>query len=280
MSEVLKKSGHFEPVHAAHAIEQVVFVLQIDIPLDDEQLGKARKAAMQFKTEADLPGQADLQGFSFSIGPAGTPPIPSILAGLVLHRTGPTGTPEKELRIERTSLTFRSTLYTRWDAAWSQARCYFGALLPIYVEKARVSGISLNYQDKFIWNGNPTECSADQLFRLDTIYLSPHIFKAKDLWHSQTGAFASAGDSIKRLFNVNVHSVDENQNDQLRRTISITTILTDLFNQPGYKTTEIAAENVIEFISAEMFTLHVSSKDVFCNLINNDICKRISLNTN
>lgn len=125
MSDVFSRSGHFEPIHEAHAIEQVVFVLQIDRSLDDVSFSEARKVAEQFKQE--LPGQAEIQGLTFAIAfPGPIPPSPTV--GTVFHRIGPDGALENELRVERTSVTFRTSLYTRWDAVWSQASKYLAIM--------------------------------------------------------------------------------------------------------------------------------------------------------
>src|SRR5713226_6055866 len=122
MPDNQNQNGRFEPIHEAHAIEQVVFVLQIDRSLDDVNFAAVRKVAEQFK--AELPGYAEIQSFAMAIGaPGPVAPIPtSPTVGSVFSRTRPDGTVESELRVERASVTFRTSLYTRWDAVWTQAR--------------------------------------------------------------------------------------------------------------------------------------------------------------
>lgn len=278
MPNILNQSGRFEPIHAAHAIEQVVFVLQLERALDEASFSNAREAVKQFKVETDMPGLTAIQTFTLAIGPSGqVPSPPSSPSGVMLSRTGADGTVEKELRVERDSVTFRSSLYTRWDAVWLQARKYFEAVVPIYAANAKITGISLNYVDKFKWVGDLAECRTNLLLRLGSKYLCPHIFEAKDFWHSHTGVFIRTDDNTKRLLNINVDYLDEIRADDVRRVVSITTVLTDLLNQPGYEPSEIAAKDAVEFLGAHMQGLHVFGKKVFGNIINDEMSKRIAL---
>lgn len=269
-----KINGRFEPLHEAHAIEQVLFVVQVDRPLDDGAFAEARRTASQFKSE--LPGSAEIQGFAMAIGrPGPVTPIPAgPMVGSVFHKTRSDGTIENELRVELASVTFRTTSYTRWDAVWTQARRYLDALVPIYLSRANVSGLSLNFVDKFVWTGEVRECRAGSLLRSGSKYLCPHIFAAEDLWHSHTGVFLRPDEATKRLVNINVDCIDQNQPDGQRRVVGITTVLTDLLNQPGYPATVVDGSS---FIDHRMKQLHNFSKETFGNIINDDMSKRIAL---
>ena len=204
MPNVLNPRGHFEPIHAAHAIEQVAFVLRMEQPLEEASFALAREAVKQFKNESDLPGQAEVKTLAFAFGPVGQPSqhpsqFLSQPSPIVLNRMAADGTPEKELRIDHDSITFKTLRYTRWEAAWLQARKYFEIMVPIYAANMKIAGISLNYVDKFKWVGNPTECRMSLLLHPSSIYLCPHIFEAEDFWHSHTGAFLRADEYTKRL---------------------------------------------------------------------------------
>lgn len=269
--------GRFEPIHDAHAIEQVAFVLQIDRPLDEAGFVEAHKAAEKFKT--DLPGVSDIQGFRIALGapvPAGfIPPVPSI--GKVFTRTGPDGVVQSELRVERMSLIYRTLLYTRWDAVWAQARKYLDVLIPKYVAPACISGIGLNFVDKFVWNGTASECRPSLLLRPASKFITPHVYEAEDLWHSHTGAFLRHDSQTKRLVNINVDYNDENPPEGLRRVVVVTTVLNDMLNQPGYGPLEVTPEAAVSVFDAHMQRLHVFAKMAFGNIINDEMSKRIAL---
>lgn len=278
MSGVSSPKGQFEPIHSAHAIEQVIFTLQFERSIDESIFSEVRKTSEQFKPE--LPGLLETpQGFPnmLSLGmPAfGFPGMPG--NGFMLRRVAPSGLVENELRVTDSSLTFRNMTYSRWNAVWSQANSYFKALVPIFIKQTRVSGISINYVDKFAWSGNITAFNPNLLLRAGSKYLCPHVLDAKDLWHSHTGAFIRVDKHTKRLLNVNVDVMDENRLGEVHRIVSITTVLTDLLNQPGYETFVSEESDVVGFIDTHMQGLHAFGKEVFGNIINDEMSKRIAL---
>lgn len=278
MSANSTQGGHFEPIHAAHAIEQVVFVVQFDPELDEPQkFSEIKDAAMEFKSADDLPGDSEIQEFSFAIGPsaAATPPTPP--PGLVLHSVARDGKIENELRVERASLTFRTSLYSRWDAIWAQAYKYFERLVPLYVQHSQIRAISLNYIDKFVWAGNANECNPSLLFVPQSKYMCPHVFETKEFWHSHTGKFIRVDNAVKRLLNVNVDYLEEAGAEGNRRVVSITSVVTDMLNQPSYSPVEVASKEASDFVDKSMQKLHIFGKELLGDIISPDMSKRIAL---
>jgi len=84
-------------------------------------------------------------------------------------------------------------------------------------------------------------------------------------------------EATKRLLNVNVDYLEENQPDGVRRVIAIATALTDLMNQPGYVSSRVMANDVCQFLDTHMKQLHHFGKEVFGNVVNDDMSKRIAL---
>lgn len=286
MSDGLSPKGQFEPIHAAHSIEHVVFVLRFESSLDDEIFAQVRNAAKKFETEADMPRREKQPGISFTVQAAGQLPATSVqISGLMLQRMRADGSIEKELRFDHNSIAFKTSLYTSWDMVWLQAKSYFEALAPIYAPHTKIAGVGLNYVDKFEWVGDRAKCRVDDLLRVGSDYLCPHIFNAKDFWHSHTGVFIRADKQTKRLLNVNVDYLDENRADELCRVISVTTVLTDLFNQStfdplgvsNYESLEVSAENIVKFFDDHITELHVFSKKIVGYVINDKMNKRIAL---
>ena len=185
MTEVIKQVEEFEPIHSAHSIEQVAFVIQFDQEFNDQTLIKLRLAAEQFKD--DLPGVTEIQSIGFAFGIQIAPTQQSQVAGLVRKSVGRDGALECELRMDKTGITFVTTRYTRWNSAWEQVNKYLEVLLPIYLEKANLLAIGLNYVDKFAWEGDANKCNPALLLQKDSKYVCKHIFETKEFWHSHTG---------------------------------------------------------------------------------------------
>jgi uncharacterized protein (TIGR04255 family) len=274
MSDVLHQNGKFDPIHGAHAIEQVFFIVQIERPLDDAEFSKVRQTALQFKIDDELPAITELQGFTISIGSGSPTPTQN---GFMLFRTGTDGTVEKELRIERNSVMFRTLRYSRWKDVWAEAKKYFGPIVPLFAHNNKITGISLNTIDKFVWSGTPSQYNASYLLRSGSNYLCPHIFQVNDLWHSHTGSFIRVNDKTKRLLNINADSLDEKQFNGARRVIVIATVLTDFLNQLDYEPFNVTSEDVMEKVETQLQELHSFGNDVFRNILNDEMAKRIAL---
>lgn len=269
----------FEPIHDAHAIEQVAIIVEFNRLLDDLSLMEAYKLSEKFKD--DLPGKVEMakQGLSIPIEKQGAVTHhPPISMGIGLRRVAPDGTVVDELRIERSSITFITTSYTRWGKIWGKASSYFKELLPIYLSNdGNLIAIGLNYADKFVWKGIPDECNPKFLIREDSKYICNHIFGTKELWHSHTGVFIRADDHTKRLLNANIDYIDDIKPEEQKKIVSIAITVTDQFNQPSYIPLD-NTENQFSIIENHLNDIHDFSKSVLSELIVEKMCRRIALN--
>ncbi len=266
---------NFEPIHDAHAIEQVVISIQFNAPLRNENFAELRKIAEAFKPE--LPGRSPLQTITLALGGGGVVPAP-VAQGFSMHISGADGVIQHELRVDANSLTYRTTSYSRWALIWERARKYFEALLGVYVRDVKLAAISINYVDKFVWSGSEMSDKTSSLIREGSKYLPKHIYESSDLWHSHTGAFVKVDKNTKRLINVNVDHIDETQDTEMRRAIVISTVLTDIFDQVGYEPLSIDGEEAhLDFLNEKITALHDLDKDVLGDIINDEMCQRIDL---
>jgi uncharacterized protein (TIGR04255 family) len=268
----------FEPVHDAHAIEHVIFTLQFDRPIDDASVQRI-KTAMSVFADA-LPGQNEIRAFGMAFGPQGVSPLmPSaqVIDGFVRTRVAPNGAVEKELRVERTGLFFRSAAYTRWIHVWGEARRYFSAAMAVVDESCRLAAYGLQYVDKFVWQGAIDECRPSHILRTASEFVSPHAYTATDLWHSHSGFFKRANEATKRLLVVNVDCTDENELETSRRVVRVTTSATDMLNQANFAATNVRVRDGIGFVDPSMDTLHNLLVNVMGQIITPELCRRIDL---
>jgi uncharacterized protein (TIGR04255 family) len=281
----------FEPIHDAHAIEQVAMAIQLASGLDDPTFSQVLASSDAFRQ--DFPRVTDIgagaiqflfpgQQIAIPVAPPALPigfPNPSqVSSGRIFAKYRDNGSLESELRFERNSVAYRSSAYTSWRQVWTIAKGYFDAVIPFYAGTSiPLVAISLNYLDKFRWNGNTQDIRVNNLLRVGSDYVAPHVFNLKDLWHSHTGAFQHIDSETKRLLNVNVDCIDDNSSGVAQRTIAIATILTDMFNQPGYVPKTVSEPDFIEFFERHLRLLHDHGKDIFGGIINDDMCNRIGL---
>jgi uncharacterized protein (TIGR04255 family) len=268
--------GQFEPIHDAHAIEQMALVLQTSSPLDDPRLSAVRKALDGFAEE--LPAATDLQTLQIGVGIGPIGPIaPGNVNGRSRSRLRADGTFETELRVDRGSVAFRTAAYTRWDQVWAQARKLFDAVVGHYVEGSSIGAIGLTFIDRFYWNGEISECRPDSLFRPASAYLAPRVYDTSDLWHSHFGAFVRTDESTKRLLNVNCDCLDESREEGPRRVVVITTAITDMLNQPGYRSMTFDKDSAKHYFYQHVQQMHEDSKATFGGLVTDRIIKRVAL---
>lgn len=273
----------FVPVHEAHAIEQLTAVVNFDHALDDSEMLEADKVLARF--DAALPGRAEIRGVGFQFGPLGVVPIASTPGndapnGIVRNISDPRGAILKELRLERQSILFRTTSYTRWDKVWGEAKEYFGALLPLFGE-ACVSAYSLAYSDKFIWRGEKVQCRAAGLLRADSPYVAPGIFKAVDLWHCHSGRFIQSESGAKRLEVVDLDCIDEIElgmaGPESIRVVRISTNLTDQLVHPESTAKPLSAKGGISALDSAFVAFHTQLKDVFESIVTDEMAIKVGM---
>ena len=190
----------------------------------------------------------------------------------------PNGLVETELTADKMSVTFRTLNYDRWAKNWAEAKNYVERILPLYIQTAKFAAVGLTYSDKFVWRGSTQECNAAAILRSGSEYLCPRVFSANDLWHSHTGSFEKVDAHTKRLTTLNADLIEEQlAPDQARRALSITSVLTDMFNQPGFEPLQSSPGLGIDFVDRHMQELHRLDKVILTNILNPDMVNRIAL---
>lgn len=265
----------FDPVHAGHAIEQVVFALRFDGVLEDPSLLSLRSSASHF--ERDLPGEGEISGISINFGaplPGGAPLQP----GFLRRKGSPTGLIEKELRVERSSITFITNIYSRWNDIWPEAERYFSSLAPEYLRAGlKIMGLGLIVVDKFVASSGVSNPRPDALLNRDSNFFARSVLSAVDLWHNHTGFFEKPDEKTKRLVNVNIDCVNEKKDGADRRVVIITKIINDAFNQPGSEPSNFDEDGTMLAISAHMSSMHKLEKSILKDIINQEMATRIAL---
>jgi len=275
----------FEPLHQAHAIEQVALIINFQRPLDVRLLRAARDAV---GNPADLPARAELRAYALQVGANMMPaaaavsgPVvqggPAPIAGFSFMRMRPDGSEEIEFQVNRHQISFRTMLYTRWAKVVAQAQKLFDAVLPVFLNHSPITAIAMNYADKFVCLASPGECNAHTLLRKDSPYIAPNVFEANDLWHFHTGAFSRPDEQTKRLITVNVDLLADKIEEKDRTVLSISSILTDGFNNPGYSPTELTLDTGSDFVFQRFDTLHSLDKVVLGSIITPSAAQRIAL---
>jgi uncharacterized protein (TIGR04255 family) len=283
----IKIMNQFEPIHSAHAIEQMAISVQFTRLADDLAFKNILDKSDSFKET--LPGVTPgfgLMPFGGGVAFGGGVQILGNIAGgmqqfpqgITYSRSRPDGTVDTDLVLSRQSVTFRTTGYTSWREVWTSASKYFESLFPLYTGGAPIASVGLSYLDKFYWVGDIAAVEVSNLIRKASPYMAPHVLASRELWHSYTGVFIRADSETKRLLNVNVDCIEDSPRGELRRVVSIGTSLTDMFNQPYYAPKDMTDAEAITVFKEHLAILHSQSKQVLGQIITDAMCQRIALN--
>jgi uncharacterized protein (TIGR04255 family) len=174
-----------------HAIVQASFALELTAPASPPTIREL--LALHSKLKDEYPRRREMQGRTFGIPAADALPIPQVgepvLAGFNFDSLRPDGNIQRAISLNERTLTITRGDYDRWHKTWPEVRSIFTLMLPILLERADVVTFHLQYQNRFIWEGDPGAFRADMLFRNGSRFLAPNAFDAPELWHSNHGYF-------------------------------------------------------------------------------------------
>lgn len=261
----------FEPLHAAHAIDNVQFILNFASTISDVDWLAVLAAAREHK--GDFPGEELVT--SFAVAVAGT--VVEGKPGIALRRMAPNGAIEEEFVITRGALVYRTSKYVRWAGCWQRAREIFDSVLKAVPEGVVLSNIGQSVVDKFVHQGTPSRNSPQSVLRKGSPYICSHVFERDDLWHSHTGAFIKHDPYTRRLRNINIDYLDDQISGLTMRTLAISIVVSDQFQQQGYEPITTHIMDTSTLIDEHMQNLHQENKMILSQLLTAEMARRIAL---
>jgi hypothetical protein len=160
---------------------------------------------------------------------------------------------------------------------WEEVKRHFVLLMPFYLRKGRIMQFSLNYLDKFVSSAPLAQCRPADILQTGSPYLAPHVFDARDLWHSHMGFFQRVDARTKQLVTVNVDFIVETNDKGARPAVAIASILSHMFNQAEYEPFAPSASELPSVLDDHFGALHDLDKEVLGSIITKDIARRIAL---
>lgn len=179
-------------LHAEHAIERVRFEVHFAEPLP-------RKVVEQLGTVFDK-GSGDTrfgprQPQSFAkvvVGPAG-PVVENTAAGnevgwFATRTTGVNENAVEAANLQNSMMGYESTYYRGWDKAITRFNTVCGTVLAEAGRFVAASSVSLEYTDRFIFEGNPLLAKPDEIVCEEILRLLPEsALSGRELWHVHRG---------------------------------------------------------------------------------------------
>lgn len=191
-----------------------------------------------------------------------------------------TNRPVEQIELQRNRIAYSNMNYSNWN----DVKILFGDLLDssfeLISEIVDISSIRIQYLDRFISEKDGNEVSAEGVIDPKSEYVSPHIFRATDLWHSHTGKFEIAQkDKIKRLLQVNIDAVDIALPGLSHGTRSIT-VLTAVemrFLQPSADKEDIGSDSHSQSRKERLNELHSEVLDLYRKVLDEKMASRVGM---
>ncbi len=214
-----------------------------------------------------------------------------ILAGFTFDSLRANGQVERSITLNDTKLSITRGDYESWEKTWGEVRDIFKLMLPVLLQRSDVITFHLQYNDRFIWEGDRTAFRAEMIFRKGNQMLVPNIFEAHDLWHSYHGYFEYPDQPHKhQLLNVAEVQLIPSKNVGLDPDLGLVADIR-LNHQTSHgveraggrakpiKTVEegLGTGGGTGLIDTYMNEMHEKDKWLLANLLNDDMCGKIRL---
>ncbi len=199
----------WRPLQPLHAIERVRLIASFKSILPTKFVRKLAADGEGRRVELGFTSKNIREGKQISFGPMavnlGGPP--DELFGWDWQRVSAANSPVETLVLENQALVYEMSQYTRWQEFMER----FGLVgLPTLSEALDVTdlaSLSLEYIDRFVFDGDPTKARPDALLINVSSNLHADAACGKELWHFHKGWFEVA-DGLRLLINQNIDAQD------------------------------------------------------------------------
>jgi uncharacterized protein (TIGR04255 family) len=185
--------GEWQPIHDQHAIAVVAVVVTLSGELPERSASRLQQKAVELGSGMGLTSSAPIHGFA--VDPSRGMATASEKLGLVINSIS--DVPKipgfaldfsKQIQIDRNSLMYRTSVYTRWSAMRGDLEKLVSPLIEMISEIIGVHSIRLEYLDRFFFTGDINEASVQELISPECQMIAPHIFGEAANWHSHSGS--------------------------------------------------------------------------------------------
>ena len=269
----------FIPYAGKNSIVEAVFGLAFAQPIIST-IGENFEA-LKKEFAGEFPSFEKMQMFQITlqgpqIGALGTNPTSApVAAGFNGSKFKADGTPSRVFRGMANGLSVHFLEYEHWSETAPKAMDFFSRCLPIIKLPAAenpIIGIGLRFTDRFTFDGNPTEASADRLLKKATHFVAPQVMAVGARWHSNSGWFESVNGKNEILHQLDVSGVMEQSAAVIvnhNMNCSLSEPLGSLTRSDG-----LPAKNTF----ADIFDKeHAANASMLRNLLNDEMLKAIGL---
>lgn len=261
----------FEPIGERHAIQEVVFIVGFARDFTPDEV--ERVVARHSLWKSDLPKLERMNVIQIAFGNEPPDQAPSLAGPAVFKSFKRDGSLDWQLQVRDSWLAVNCLSYSRWDAVARQAKSLLEKVLGLLIDESnRLSHISLQYIDTFVWNGDAQEYDIDLLINRSSGFYADGFRPASKSWHYHQGEFEFPDAEPTHRILKRIH-LDATEDEESAKVKIDTVLRTDFKN--GVLPT---IEGVRGLVDRTFNNLHTKNKAILATLINQDAQDKISLN--
>lgn len=232
----------WQPIHADHAIERTRVTLGFDQSPPEKLTSRLGARLATRASELRLSGP---NAYTTTLMSPNGPPL--VFQGWSFTRHTPDGQLVEFVNLLPTELIYEVGEYGRWELFQERLQEVLAPLMEDLFSVLSLQSTTLEYVDRFLFGGLPTEAAPAELFAPELVAsLAERVREGVSLWHLHRGWFYE-GDGREILINVNFETQDGFSVGQPARSVAILTRAT-LSHQAG--------RDGVESLYADLDLLH------------------------
>ena len=119
----------------------------------------------------------------------------------------------ERLNIARGEVSFEVLNYTRWVNFYETVQKLIKQITDITIKTVDISKLSLDYWDKFVFDGDPSNANPRLLLKNLEQHLPENIFTDGELWHLTKGWFKPTDNGNDKIL-VNLNWLAQNEEEK------------------------------------------------------------------
>lgn len=269
--------SEYRPINSNHSIDEVVFVFLFSRPFSEENIQYLIDIEEKI-TNGKLKKEIH-QGTEVKVGPQGEIKAqPVKVKSLHFKGVDESNNLEWLIRVESKFISINCLNYSRWENIWEKAFDYFKILTPHLISTDNpIESVSLQYLDRFVYNGKIENYKTTNIFNEGTDYLNRKIAEVGPFWHLHQGWFnknIKIGSRILNRLNITAAMADKEHHTTVdhNATIQFDPKITNF--KTLFEDVTDEKLNVVYFFES----LHLENKVILRNLLNETMKKEINLN--
>jgi len=259
----------WEPFTADHAIERVRISIHFAQSVQPKQISSLASMVEAKRIASGLGPQTINNGDTVEIDASNGEVRLSKQRGWSFSKTTSDGAALEAIILTPQFLVYDTATYDGWATFWHRYEALSSDLRERIQSDVNVRAVSIEYLDRFRFNG-PTEAAQPALLVRESIVgmLPGCVGSGRELWHVHRGWF-EGNEPHRYLVNQNLdaQTVQDLDGSEVRSLV----ILTKIERQ------SISGDLDISTLASDIAAMHALSKRVVCDALVEDMCERVGL---